>query len=78
MTEVAARDLRDQYRMVMEMDKNTGRTRLQDEYKKLDSTIHRYGPKNTATLPVNKFKNRYARPELFPCELNTTRYVIVF
>jgi len=68
-TEVAARDLRDQYRRLGIMDDPKGKTDLQIEFEKLDTTIHRKIHRNTALLPVNKLKNRYANQDMVPCEL---------
>ena len=68
-TEVAARDLRDLYRRLGIMDDPKGKTDLQIEFEKLDTTIHRKIHRNTALLPVNKLKNRYANQDMVPCEL---------
>lgn len=71
MTEVPARDLRDQYRRLGIMDDPREKTDLQIEFERLDSTIHQRARmrRDTGTLMVNKIKNRYANQEMIPCEL---------
>lgn len=67
-TDVPARDLRDQYRLLNMVDEYLGLTGLEIEYDKLDSTIHRQTTKTIGTLAVNKAKNRYANIDMIPCE----------
>lgn len=69
MTEVAARELRDQYRFLGTVDEYIGLTGLEIEYDKLESTVHRKPTKTFGTLNVNKSKNRYANIDMLPCEL---------
>ena len=70
-SEVAARDLRDQYRRLGIMDDPREKTDLQIEFDKLESTVHQRGRmrRDTGTLLVNKIKNRYANQEMIPCAL---------
>ena len=70
-SEVAARDLRDQYRRLGIMDDPREKTDLQIEFDKLESTVHQRGRmrRDTGTLLVNKIKNRYANQEMIPCTL---------
>jgi len=65
-TEVAVRDLRDQYRRLGIIDDPKGKTDLQIEFEKLDTTIHRKIHRNTASLPVNKLMKRYANRDCWP------------
>ena len=68
MTEVAARDLRDQYKRLLPVDEDVGLTGLDIEFDKLDSTIHRRPISYYGALPVNKPKNRYANLDMLPCK----------
>lgn len=67
MTEVAARELRDQYRFLSTVDEHVGLTGLEIEYDKLESTVHRKATKTFGTLNINKSKNRYANIDMLPC-----------
>ncbi len=67
-TEVVARELRDQYRFLGTLDEQMGLTGLEIEYDKLDSTVHRHGTKTFGTLNINKAKNRYANIDMLPCK----------
>ena len=55
-TEVVARELRDQYKFLGTVDGMVGLTGLEIEYDKLDSTVHRRGTKTFGTLTINKPK----------------------
>ena len=68
-TEVAARELRDQYRFLGTVDEIIGLTGLEIEYDKLESTVHRKATKTFGTLNINKAKNRYANIDMLPCKL---------
>jgi len=68
-TEVAARDLRDQYRRLGVIFEKSGKTALETEFEKIDTTIHRHPGKSISTLPTNKLKNRYTDMEMMPCGL---------
>lgn len=67
-TEVVARDLKEQYKKLGAVDEIVGLTGLEIEFDKLDNTIHRRPTNTFGTLPVNKPKNRYANAEMFPCK----------
>lgn len=67
-TEVAARDLREQYKRLGAVDEVIGLTGLEIEFDKLDSTIHRRPTNSFGTLQVNKSKNRYANVDMLPCK----------
>ena len=71
-TEVAARDLREQYKRLGAVDEILGLTGLEIEFDKLNSTIHRRPTNTFGCLPINKSKNRYANVDMLPCELITT------
>ncbi len=66
-TEVAARDLPDRYKMLGTMDSRLVKTEIQIEFEKLESTIHYHPTQMVGTLPANKHKNRYARLEMITC-----------
>ena len=66
---VAARDLRDQYRRLCQVDEIVGLTGLEIEYNKVESTVHQRGTQTFGTLEVNKPKNRYTNIDMIPCEL---------
>ena len=68
MTEVAARDLRDQYMRLDAVHGVTGLTKLAIEFDKLDSTIHRHPTSTIGALQINKLKNRYNNADLLPCK----------
>ena len=68
MTEVVARDLKDQYRFLGNVDEMVGLTGIEIQYDKLESTVHRRGTKTFGTLSMNKSKNRYANIDMIPCE----------
>ena len=70
MTEVPARELQDQYRLLGMVDEYVGLTGMEIEFDKLDSTVHRRPTKTFGTLVVNKSKNRYANIDMIPCELH--------
>ncbi len=77
-TEVAARELRDQYKLMGTVDGMVGLTGLEIEYDKLDSTVHRRGTKTFGTLSINKPKNRYANIDMIPCKsvLHVARNIV--
>ena len=67
-TEVQARELREQYKQLCEVDVEQKVTSLNLQFDNLDRTIHRKLRRNTGTLQVNKPKNRYgANPDALPC-----------
>lgn len=66
--EVAARDLKEQYKRLGVLDSTMGLTKLEIEFDHLDGTIHRHPTKNVGTLNINKPKNRYANAEMVPCK----------
>ena len=66
--EVAARDLKEQYKKLGILDGTVGLTRLEIEYGDLDKTIHRRPTKTVGTLQINKLKNRYTNAEMIPCK----------
>ena len=68
MTEVQARELRDQYKLLGLVDGYVGLTGLEIEYDKLDTTVHRRPTKTFGTLSINKSKNRYANIDMIPCK----------
>ena len=68
MKEVAARDLREQYVRLDAVHWDTGLTKLEIEFDKLDSTIHRRPTTTIGALQINKSKNRYANVDLLPCK----------
>ena len=67
-TEVAARDLKEQYRKLGEVDEIVGLTGLEIEYEKLKTTIHRNPTAINGGLQINRQKNRFANPDFVPCE----------
>ena len=67
MTEVAARDLKEQYKRLGIVDEVVGLTGLEIEFDKLDNTIHRRPTNTFGTLQINKPKNRYANMDMLPC-----------
>ena len=68
-TEVPARDLREQYKRLAEEEVGTRKTGLELEFENLASTIHRRPRRDTGTLPINKPKNRFAgNPDTIPCK----------
>ena len=68
-TEVTAREFQERYKRLGENEVGTGKTGLEIEFAKLDSTIHRRPRRDTGTLPVNKPKNRFAgNPDTIPCK----------
>jgi hypothetical protein len=69
-TEVAARDLREQYKRLGAVYGVTGLTELEIEFGKLDSTIHLRPKVTFGALPVNRSKNRYALVDsgMLPCK----------
>ena len=67
-TEVAARDLKEQYKRLGAVHEVTGLTGLEIEFDKLHNTIHCHSSSWTGALPVNKSKNRYFNKDLLPCK----------
>jgi protein tyrosine phosphatase len=73
-TEVQARELREQYKQLCEVDVEQKVTSLNLQFDNLDRTIHRKLRRNTGTLQVNKPKNRYgANPDALPYDRNRCR-----
>ena len=67
---MAARDLVDRYRLLLDVDVETKMTGLAMEFEKVENTIYRKLRRNTASLDFNKPKNRYgANMNAIPCEL---------
>jgi hypothetical protein len=73
MTEVAARDLREQYMRLGAIHGVTGLTELEIEFEKLDSTIHCRPTTEFGALKVNRRKNRYAHVNMLPCKWQPSR-----
>ena len=68
-TEVPARELQEQYRLLADVDVETKKTGLAMEFEKVESTIHRKLRRTTGSMHYNKPKNRYgANMEAIPCE----------
>ena len=68
-TEVQAREVREQFKQLSEVDVETKKTGLAMEFAKIDGTIHRKLRRNTGTQQFNKSKNRYgANPDALPCK----------
>ena len=71
-----ARRLRDEYRKLGIVDVQVGKTGLEIEFSKLQSSIRVNFIRTHSTLPSNKPKNRYADMEMLPCELLTNAAII--
>ena len=68
-TEVPARDLQEQYKRLGEEEVGTGKTGLELEFAKLNSTIHQQPRRDIGTLPINQPKNRFAsNTDTIPCK----------
>ena len=67
-TEVAARDLRDQYKKLGVVDIDVGKNGLEIEFDKLSSTVHSQPANKYSMMPFNKVKNRYTDTGMLPCE----------
>ena len=63
---MAARDLVDRYRLLLDVDVETKMTGLAMEFEKVEKTIYHKLHRNTASLDFNMPKNRYGA---IPCEL---------
>ena len=72
-TEVAARNLKEQYRGLGIVNPVTAKSRLQTEFANLDATVHAKPMISYAAMPTNKTKNRYANTDMIPCKLDIHR-----
>ena len=75
-TEVAARDLRDRYQKLQVVDSVMEVSRMEEEFKKVQATIHLRMAADVGMLPVNKAKNRYYAINTLPCRLPYHAYKI--
>ena len=67
-TEVPARDLREQYKRLGVVDPDLGMTELSIEFNKLENSIHSHPSKAISTMLTSKKKNRYANESVLPCK----------
>lgn len=71
-TEVTARDLSNKFKHLSTADLASRTTGIEEEFRKLTSTIHHEHTCSNASLPSNRTKNRFQDGDTFPCEWNST------
>lgn len=76
-TEVSARNLFNHYKYLSAVDPETRKTRLELEFNKLASTIHRNQTRINATMPSNRAKNRFHDDDVTPCRFKCTVEIVV-